>query len=102
MIAFAFQISLMVIVCGAATRSSLISLELENLYLKIKTDRQPLLFCWYLVLFQALLTASDHFFVDKIGVLPQSLITYNPVNTVLFFILGSVTIFILLSICFFS
>lgn len=42
----------------------------------------------------ALLATEGHFLADKIGVIPQSLTTYNPVNTVLFFILAVVTILI--------
>ena len=145
---FAFQMSLMVMVCGAAARSSLISLGLENLSLKIKNRTTAIIVLlifglassiinWSFSLIltpilamylsrsvkglhfplliasgystmllgqswcpsasaYALLAGSDHFLVDKIGVLPQSLTTYNPVNTVLFFILAGVTILITL------
>jgi short-chain fatty acids transporter len=145
---FAFQMSLMVMVCGAAARSSLISLGLENLSLKIKNRTAAIIVLlifglvssiinWSFSLIltpilamylsrsvkglhfplliasgystmllgqswcpsasaYALLAGSDHFLVDKIGVLPQSLTTYNPVNTVLFFVLAIVTILITL------
>jgi short-chain fatty acids transporter len=42
----------------------------------------------------ALLATEGHFLADKVGVLSQNLTTYNPVNTVLFFILAAVTILI--------
>jgi short-chain fatty acids transporter len=40
----------------------------------------------------ALIASSDHFLVDKIGVLTQDISVYNPMNTVLFFILAIGTI----------
>lgn len=40
----------------------------------------------------ALIAGSDHFLVDQIGVITQDVSVYNPVNTVLFFILAIVTI----------
>lgn len=40
----------------------------------------------------ALLASSDHFLVDKIGVLPQNITTYNKMNVILWFILAIGTI----------
>jgi short-chain fatty acids transporter len=40
----------------------------------------------------ALIAGSDHFLVDKIGVITQDISVYNPMNTVLFFFLAIGTI----------
>lgn len=40
----------------------------------------------------ALIASSDHFLVDKIGVITQDVSVYNPMNTVLFFFLAIGTI----------
>ena len=145
---FAFQMSLMVMVCGAAAKSPLISLGLEKVALKVKSRvvaiivllvfglassvinwsfsliLTPILAMYLsksvkglhfplliaagystMLLGQswcpsasayALLAGSDHFLVDKVGVLPQSETTYNPVNTALFFLLALVTVAITL------
>lgn len=42
----------------------------------------------------ALLATEGHFLQDKIGILTQDITTYNPVNTVIFFLLAGVTILI--------
>ncbi|MFV0448314.1 MAG: short-chain fatty acid transporter [Vibrio sp.] len=145
---FAFQMSLMVMVCGAAAKSPLISSALEKVALKIKSRTAAIVVLlvfglassvinWSFSLIltpilamylsrsvkglhfplliaagystmllgqswcpsasaYALLAGSDHFLVDKVGVIPQSETTYNPVNTILFFILAAVTIAITL------
>lgn len=145
---FAFQMSLMVMVCGAAAKSPLISRGLEKVALKVKSRVAAIIVLlvfglassiinWSFSLIltpilamylsrsvkglhfplliaagystmllgqswcpsasaYALLAGSDHFLVDKIGVLPQSETTYNAVNTVLFFLLAVVTIVITL------
>lgn len=146
MIAFAFQMSFMVICCGAAARSP----QIEKLLMKVaklpkssgaamalllifgllsslinwafsliltpilamqlskhvKGLHFPLMIaagystmilgqCWCpSASAYALLATEGHFMQDSLGVLSQNLTTYNPVNTVLFFILAIVTILV--------
>ena len=42
----------------------------------------------------ALVAGEGHFLAEQIGVLPQSITTYNPMNVVLFFIVAIVTIIV--------
>jgi short-chain fatty acids transporter len=144
MIGFAFQMSFMVICCGAAAKSPFIERVLKKvaqmpksksiaiiillvfglasslvnwafslilapilamqLSKNIKGLHFPLLIAAgysTMILGQAwcpsasvyaLVASEGHFLQDSIGIIPQSLTTYNPVNTALFFILAVVTI----------
>jgi short-chain fatty acids transporter len=145
---FAFQMSLMVIVCGSAAKSPQISAGLGKISKMAKTRNMAIVMLlvfglassiinWSFSLIltpifakqlsknvkglhfplliaagystmllgqswcpsasaYALLAGKDHFLVDKLGVMPQSLTTYNPINTILFFIIALVTIAIVI------
>jgi len=146
MISFAFQMSFLVICCGAAARAPQIEIILNRLarfpkspewamflllvfgfissliswafslaltpifaiYLSkhVKGLHFPLMIatgCSTMVLghcwspsasVYALIASKGHFMESTIGILAQGVTTYNPVNTVLFFILVSITIFL--------
>lgn len=145
---FAFQMSLMVIVCGAAAKSPQISAGLEKISKIAKTRNMAIVMLlvfglassivnWSFSLIltpifarqlsknvkglhfplliaagystmllgqswcpsasaYALLAGKDHFLVEQLGVMPQSITTYNPINTILFFIIAIVTIAIVI------
>jgi len=145
---FAFQMSLMIIVCGSAAKSPQISRGLEKVSKIAKTRNMAIIMLlvfglassminWSFSLIltplfarqlsknvkglhfplliaagystmllgqswcpsasaYALLAGKNHFLVDKIGVIPQNLTTYNPINTVLFFTIAIVTIAIVI------